>query len=234
MLDQSYDPELDDGWFFNNERLTHFSKYRYQILGRAKGAETPYFQEPQYPEEDPVSRERSPSRTEMWPVRKNKCGMTVPVLIANKIHYWRNFLSREDSILICYISKWGSIRQVCLCGEFWMKDKTFNPVWPSIWGQNRVEEWWWWKFILYDTRWGKLMRLYIFWLIGMHKIGWMFHWSFIWDNHMISSCRVRILILQFIWRLYQINIMSNTTKLWMTKYIQLLKRTHSIQFQESL
>ena len=64
MLDQEDDPELDDEWLTDNEQLTHFSKAREKIVGRIKGAELLYVQEPQSSEEDIFIRERVPSRTE--------------------------------------------------------------------------------------------------------------------------------------------------------------------------
>ena len=53
-----------------DEKLTRFSKAREQIVGRVKGAESPYVQGPQYSEEDLVVRERVPSRTEIRSVRE--------------------------------------------------------------------------------------------------------------------------------------------------------------------
>ena len=47
-----------------DEQLTRFRKAREKIVGRAKGSESPYVQEPQSSEEDLVVRERVPSRTE--------------------------------------------------------------------------------------------------------------------------------------------------------------------------
>ena len=48
MLDQEDDPDLDDDWLTDNERLTHFSKAREQIVGSVKGADSPSVQGPQY------------------------------------------------------------------------------------------------------------------------------------------------------------------------------------------
>ena len=56
MLYQEYYIELDDEWFTTNERLTRFRKNREHILGRFKGAESPYLQGSQYSEEDLVLR----------------------------------------------------------------------------------------------------------------------------------------------------------------------------------
>ena len=47
MLDQEYNPELDDEWLTADEKLTRFSKAREKILGRVKGSESPYVQGPQ-------------------------------------------------------------------------------------------------------------------------------------------------------------------------------------------
>ena len=70
MLDQEDDPELDDEWLTADEQLTRFSKAREQILGRAKGTESPSVQGPQSSEEDLIVRDRVPSRTEMPSVRE--------------------------------------------------------------------------------------------------------------------------------------------------------------------
>ena len=47
MLDQEDDPELYDEWLTSDEWLTRFIKARKQIVGRAKGSESPYVQGPQ-------------------------------------------------------------------------------------------------------------------------------------------------------------------------------------------
>ena len=70
MLDQEYDPELDDEWLIANDQLTCFSKSREKIVGRVKGTEPPSVQGPQYSEEDLVVRERVPSRNDMPSVRE--------------------------------------------------------------------------------------------------------------------------------------------------------------------
>ena len=70
MLDQEYDTGLDDGWLTVNEQLTHFSKSRYQIVGRVKGAKLPYIQGPQFSEEFLVVREMVPIRTDRLSVRE--------------------------------------------------------------------------------------------------------------------------------------------------------------------
>ena len=70
MLDQEYDPELDDEWLTADEQLTRFSKAREQIVGRVKVTESPYVHGPQSSEEDLVVRERVPSRTEIPSVRE--------------------------------------------------------------------------------------------------------------------------------------------------------------------
>ena len=44
MLDQEYDPELDDEWLTSDERLIRFRKARDKIVGRVKGSESPSVQ----------------------------------------------------------------------------------------------------------------------------------------------------------------------------------------------
>ena len=51
ILDQEYDPELDNEWLTANEHLTSFSKSREQIVGRVKATESPSIQGPQSSEE---------------------------------------------------------------------------------------------------------------------------------------------------------------------------------------
>ena len=58
MLYQEDDPYLDYEWLTADYMLTPFKKAREKILGRVKGSESPYFQEPQFSEEDQVVRER--------------------------------------------------------------------------------------------------------------------------------------------------------------------------------
>ena len=70
MLDQEYDPELDDEWLTADEQLTRFSKAREKIVGRVKGKESPSVQGPQSYEEDLVVRERVPCRTKRPSVRE--------------------------------------------------------------------------------------------------------------------------------------------------------------------
>ena len=62
---QEDDQELDDELLNFDERLTRFSKYRERIFGRVKLSELPYFQVPQYSEEDLSVRERVQSRTDI-------------------------------------------------------------------------------------------------------------------------------------------------------------------------
>ena len=69
MLYQEDDPELDYEWLTADEQLTRFSKARKKIVRRFKGTESPYIQGPQYSGENPVIRERVPSRTERPSVR---------------------------------------------------------------------------------------------------------------------------------------------------------------------
>ena len=70
MLDQEDYTEFDDEWLTSNERLTCFSKTRDQIVGRGKGAESPYVQGHQYSEEELVVREKVTRRTERLSIRK--------------------------------------------------------------------------------------------------------------------------------------------------------------------
>ena len=44
MLDQEDDPELEDEWLTDDDRLTNFSKSREKIVVRVKGSESPYVQ----------------------------------------------------------------------------------------------------------------------------------------------------------------------------------------------
>ena len=44
MLDQEDDPELDNKWLTDDERLTHFRKARKKIVGRVEGSEFPSIQ----------------------------------------------------------------------------------------------------------------------------------------------------------------------------------------------
>ena len=61
---------MDYEWFTANERLTRFSKYREQIVGRVKVSESPSLKGPQYSGEDIVVRDKVPSSTEMPSVRE--------------------------------------------------------------------------------------------------------------------------------------------------------------------
>ena len=70
MLDQEYDPELDDEWLTADEKLTRFNRTREKILGRVKGIESSSVQGTQSSEEDLVVRERVPSRYAMPSVRE--------------------------------------------------------------------------------------------------------------------------------------------------------------------
>ena len=70
MLDQEYDPELDDEWLTVDEKLTRFIKAREQIVGRVKLTESPSVYGPRSSEEDLVVRERVPSSTEIPSVRE--------------------------------------------------------------------------------------------------------------------------------------------------------------------
>ena len=70
MLDQEDYLELYDEWLTADERLTRFSKSREQILGRVKGAESPYVQGLQSSEGDLVLRERVTGNTERPSVRE--------------------------------------------------------------------------------------------------------------------------------------------------------------------
>ena len=44
MLYQEDNTELDDEWLNSNERLTYFSKTRYNIIDKVKGSVSPYVQ----------------------------------------------------------------------------------------------------------------------------------------------------------------------------------------------
>ena len=70
ILDQEYDPELDDEWLTVDEQLKRFGKAREKIVGRVKGSELPSVQGNQYYEEDLVVSERVPSRNEIPSVRE--------------------------------------------------------------------------------------------------------------------------------------------------------------------
>ena len=63
MVDQEYDPELDDEWLTADEKLTRFSKSREKSLGRVKGLDSPYVKGPQSSEEDLVVNARVTRRT---------------------------------------------------------------------------------------------------------------------------------------------------------------------------
>ena len=47
MLDQEDDPNLDDEWLTDDERLTHFRKAREKIVGKFKGSDSTSVQGPQ-------------------------------------------------------------------------------------------------------------------------------------------------------------------------------------------
>ena len=64
MLDQEDDPELDDEWLTDDEKLTRFIKSREQIVGRVKVTESPSVQGAQSSEEDLVVRDRVTIGTE--------------------------------------------------------------------------------------------------------------------------------------------------------------------------
>ena len=51
MLDQEDDPELNYEWLTADEQLTRFRKAKEQIVGRAKGSESPSVQGTKYSEE---------------------------------------------------------------------------------------------------------------------------------------------------------------------------------------
>ena len=67
MLEQEYDPDLDDEWLTYNDKLTCFNKAIYRIVGRVKGSESPYFQGTQSYEKDLVIMERVTHSTERSP-----------------------------------------------------------------------------------------------------------------------------------------------------------------------
>ena len=70
ILDQEYDPELDDEWLTADKQLTRCSKAREKIVRRVKGSELPYVQRPQYSEEDLLVTKRVPSMTDTPSVRE--------------------------------------------------------------------------------------------------------------------------------------------------------------------
>ena len=70
MLDQEYEPELDDQWLTVDDQLTRFSKARQKIVERVKVSELTSVKGTQSSEEDLVVRERVPSRTEIPSVRE--------------------------------------------------------------------------------------------------------------------------------------------------------------------
>ena len=84
MLDQEYDPELDDEWLTSDEQLTRFSKAREKIVGRVKGSELPYVQGPQHSEEDIVVRERVPRRNNSQSVREPGTNGTMRPLVKHR------------------------------------------------------------------------------------------------------------------------------------------------------
>ena len=64
MLDQEDDPNLDDEWLTDDERLTHFRKAREKIAGKFKGSDSTSVQGPQSSYEDLVVRGRVLIRNE--------------------------------------------------------------------------------------------------------------------------------------------------------------------------
>ena len=70
MLYQEYDQQFDYEWLTADDQLTCFSKYREQILWRAKGAYLTYVQGTQSSEEDLFTREMVPRSTERPSVRE--------------------------------------------------------------------------------------------------------------------------------------------------------------------
>ena len=60
MLYQINDPELDDGWLTDDEGLTHYNKFRKNILEKVKGEDSPYVQGLQSFEEFQMTMERFP------------------------------------------------------------------------------------------------------------------------------------------------------------------------------
>ena len=70
ILDQEYDPDLNDEWLTADEWLTRSRKTREQILGRVKRAEFTSVQGPQSSEGDLIVREGVPSSTERPSVRE--------------------------------------------------------------------------------------------------------------------------------------------------------------------
>ena len=67
----------------------------------------------------------------------------------------------------------------------------------------------------------------------IQKIILMCYQHFIWDNLMFSSLKSMILILQGIWRPYQVKTWKNISRKWMMKLRVLLEDFHGRLYQES-
>ena len=88
MLDQEYDPELDDECLTDDDQLTRFSKAREQIGGMVKGTESPSVQGTQSYEEYLFVRERVPRRTDRQSVRETDTnGNHEPIDQAHNSYY---------------------------------------------------------------------------------------------------------------------------------------------------
>ena len=77
------------------------------------------------------------------------------------------------------------------------------------------------------------MISYCYWLSRTQNIARIRHHHFICENIMFSSLKAMILILQIIWRPYQMKTWINTLRRWMMKFKALWEWTHKILFQGS-
>ena len=74
---------------------------------------------------------------------------------------------------------------------------------------------------------------YRYWLSRTQKIVRIRHQCFIRENIMFSSLKAMILILQIIWRPYQVKTRMNTLRQWIIKYKVLREGTHGIFLEVS-
>ena len=77
------------------------------------------------------------------------------------------------------------------------------------------------------------MIFYSYCLSEMQNIVWIHHQVFISENLMFSSLKSMILILQGIWRPYQVKTWKNISRKWMMKLRVLLEDFHGRLYQES-
>ena len=76
------------------------------------------------------------------------------------------------------------------------------------------------------------MISYCYWLSRTQKFVRIRHQHFICENLMFSSLKAMILILQIIWRPYQVKTRINTCRQWMMKSKDLWEGTHGRFFRE--